>query len=272
MNQYPPSSQDPYARPQEQPQPGAPQSVRVALPSGTPYLTYAIIGVTALVYLLQMASLKTLAYEGTRFADPIEAIGAMAPDLIRQQGQLWRFITPLLLHASVPHIVLNMWALYAFGVSLERNYGRGRYLALYLLAGFAGNVLSFLHLSGIDYSVGASTAIFGLLSAEGVFLYQNRKIFGPRARGAITQLVTIVVLNLLLGFIPGIDYWGHIGGLIGGLIFAWFAGPVWELGGAMPNFYVVDKREPRSVITGAALVILIFGALAAWGIVAPTGR
>jgi rhomboid protease GluP len=245
--------------------------VRVQLPEGAPYVTYAIIGVTALVYLLQYASAQQ--YQGPRFADQVEAIGAMAPDLIRQQGEIWRFLTPILLHASVPHIVLNMWALFVFGRSLEVNYGRWRFLLLYLLAGFAGNVLSFLHFGivdpqGIGYSVGASTAIFGLLSAEGVFLYQNRSIFGRHTRGALTNLIIVVVLNLLLGFIPGIDYWGHIGGLLGGLLFAWFASPVWELQGTMPNFYVVDKREPRSVITGAALVILIFGALAVWGIVA----
>jgi len=266
VNQYPLSPQDsPVPPPQP---PVAPQRVRVQLPSGTPYLTYAIVAVTAIIYLLQVASARFLQYQSPYFADPIEALGAMRADLIRQ-GQLWRFLTPLILHASIPHIFLNMWALIAFGASLERNFGRWRYLMLYLLAGFSGNVLSFLHLSGIDYSVGASTAIFGLVAAEGVFLYQNRKVFGRGARGAITNLVVVVVLNLLLGVIPGIDYWGHIGGLLGGLLFAWFASPRWEVQGGMPNFYVADTREPRDVITGAALVILIFGALAIWGIVAP---
>ncbi len=268
MNQYPPSPQDPSATPQAQPQPAhAPQSFRVALPTGVPYLTYTIIGITALVYVLQVLSVRLRGYAiTTAELDWLEYYGAKINELIRA-GQLWRLLTPMLLHASVPHIFFNMYALIAFGPGLERNYGRWRFVALYLLAGFAGNVLSFLLTSG--YSVGASTAIFGLVGAEGIFLYQNRKLFRSHYRSAIGNLVFVVVANLLLGFVPGIDHWGHVGGLLGGLLFAWFASPVWEVQGVVPGLYVVDKREPRDVITGAALVILIFGALAVWGIVAP---
>jgi rhomboid protease GluP len=78
-----------------------------------------------------------------------------------------------------------------------------------------------------------------------------------------------VAINLFLGLTPGIDNWGHVGGLLGGLIFAWFAGPVWEVRGLMNGPQLVDKREAREVITGAAIVLLIFGALAVWGMVAP---
>jgi rhomboid protease GluP len=272
--------------PQGQPQQaGAPQSVRVALPSTVPYLTYSIIGLTVLVFLLQIISAWLFGYfqsdlnhdlpsvltgyiAGNRPIDWLEVYGAQISQFI-VQGQLWRLLTPMLLHASVIHIGLNMYVLFAFGVGLERSFGHGRFLALYLLGGFAGNVLSFLFTAGP--SIGASTALFGLFSAEGVFLYQNRKILGKRARGAIYNIVFWVVVNLFFigSFVPNIDRWGHIGGLIGGLIFAWFAGPIWEVQGVMPNFHVVDQREPRSVMTGAALVVLVFGALALWGIVAP---
>jgi rhomboid protease GluP len=79
----------------------------------------------------------------------------------------------------------------------------------------------------------------------------------------------------MLGLTPGIDNWGHVGGLLGGLVFTWFAGPVWEVQqtpsmlGTMPAPYLADRREPREVLTGAAVVVLIFGALAVWGMVAP---
>jgi rhomboid protease GluP len=148
----------------------------------------------------------------------------------------------------------------------ERNFGHWRSL-LYLLGGFTGNVLSFILSNG--YSVGASTAIFGLVGAEGVFLYQNRRLFGNQFRRAIGNVIFVVAVNLFLGLTPGIDNWGHIGGLLGGLIFAWFAGPVWEVEGIAPAYRLFDKREARDVITGAALVILIFGALAVWGMGAP---
>jgi len=79
---------------------------------------------------------------------------------------------------------------------------------------------------------------------------------------AIGNIIFVVVINLLLGLTPGIDDWGHVGGLVGGLIFTWFAGPLWEVEGLPPDLRLADKREPREVLTGAAIVILIFGVVA----------
>ena len=145
---------------------------------------------------------------------------------------------------------------------------------LYVLAAFSGNVLSFLLMSDNSYSVGASTAIFGLVAAEGVFLYQNRKLFGRQFGRAIGNIVFVVVFNLfILGrLVPGIDNWGHIGGLLGGLIFAWFAGPRWEVEGMYPDLRLEDRREAREIVTGVGAVLLIFGALAVWGMIYPLAR
>jgi hypothetical protein len=57
-----------------------------------------------------------------------------------------------------------------------------------------------------------------------------------------------------------------VGGLLGGAIFAWFAGPRWQVTGLFPDFHLQDLREPREVLSGAAVALLIFGALAAWGL------
>jgi rhomboid protease GluP len=272
LNQYP-SAQDPSAVSAGQPQQPqispteAPRSVRVSLPASVPYVTYTIIGLTVLIYLLQLGSTYLFGFANAAAQmDWLEAYGARINDLIRA-GQLWRFLTPMLLHASVPHILFNMYALMVVGVGLERNLGHWRFLMLYVLGGFAGNVLSFLLSSG--YSVGASTAIFGLVGAEGTFLLQNRKLFGNQFGRAIGNVIFVVAVNLFLGLTPGIDNWGHVGGLLGGLIFGWFAGPVWEVEGLPPALRLVDKREAREVVTGAAVVILIFGALAVWGMIVP---
>jgi rhomboid protease GluP len=241
--------------------------VSVALPKLVPYVTYSIIGITIAVYLLQLGSTFVYGYASSAAQlDWLELYGARINDAIRA-GELWRFLTPVLLHASVPHILFNMYALVVFGPGLERNFGHWRYLILYVLGGFTGNVLSFLLSTG--YSVGASTSIFGLIGAEGVFLYQNRKLFGKSYSRAIGNIIFVVAVNLFLGLTPGIDNWGHVGGLLGGLIFAWIAGPVWEVQGLVPSLYIADKREPRNVLTAVAVVLLIFGALAAWGMVAP---
>jgi rhomboid protease GluP len=245
----------------ERPAPMPPQQrqmVSVAMPSRAPYVTYTLIGITVIFYLLQMAS---VAMTGN---DILIEYGARYNDAIRA-GQLWRFITPALLHASIPHILFNMYALFSLGTGLERYFGHWRFLLLYVLGAFTGNVFSFLFSQG--YSVGASTAIFGLLGAEAVFLFQNRQLFAGHYGRAIQNVIFIAIVNLIIGLQPGIDNWGHVGGLLGGLMFTWFAGPLWKIEGMPPDLHLVDQRSTRDVIVGAATVILVFSALAMWGMV-----
>lgn len=247
----------------------APPAGRVSLPDSIPYVTYTIVGVTAAVYLAQLASVFLFGYaNGPSQLDWLAAFGAQYNPAIRA-GQIWRLLTPVLLHGSIPHIGFNMYALVIFGSGLERHFGRGRFLLLYLLGAFSGNVFSFLFTK--DYSIGASTAIFGLIGAQGVFLYQNRRLFGRQVKSALGNIIFVAAINLLFGafLLPGIDNWGHVGGLLGGSIFTWFAGPRWELEGEYPEMRLADKREPLAVLTGAAAVILMFGSLAAFGMVRP---
>ena len=252
MNDYPPVSDTTTGS--EQPRPAQEErAVRVSTPESAPYVTYAIIAITSLVYVLQLVT-----------SDLPIAYLAKSNDLIRE-GQLWRLLTPALVHGSLPHILFNMYALLSFGTGLERHFGHGRFFLLYVLGAFAGNVMSFLLTSGI--SVGASTAIFGIIGAEGVFLYQNRKLFAGQFRNAIGNVIFVVVVNLFIGLAPTIDNWGHIGGLLGGLIFTSFAGPVWEIEGISPAYRLEDRREFSSVLIGAATVLFIFGGLAFWGMV-----
>ncbi|PJF24365.1 MAG: hypothetical protein CUN53_18200, partial [Phototrophicales bacterium] len=118
------------------------------------------------------------------------------------------------------------------------------------------------------YSIGASTAVFGLIGAEAVFLYQNRRLLAGHFRSAIGNVIFIIAINLfLVGSLPGIDNWGHVGGLVGGLMFAWFASPLWEIEGMPPVLYVTDRRSAREAVTGAVLVFVVFGALAVWGMI-----
>lgn len=241
-----------------------PQAVRIALPTVTPTVTYAIIGFTVVVYILQLLSVAVLGYAVSQI-DWLEIYGARINTAIRA-GELWRFITPVFLHGSVPHIFFNMYALLSIGTFLEKHFGHGRFALLYFLGAFSGNVFSFLLTGNNGYSVGASTAVFGLITAELIFFYQNRKLFGSQARQAIGNAVFIIAVNLFIGLTPGIDNWGHIGGLLGGAIFAWFASPRWEVAGLSPNLHLEDGRESREITLGAGLVIIIFGALAVWGL------
>ena len=242
-------------------EPAAPPRGPIALrlPSSPPTVTYAILGLTILVYLVQLATPNYI-YN----LDLPTVLGAKINEAIRD-GELWRLITPILLHISIFHIGFNMYALFSFGAGLERRFGHFRFLVLYLLAGFSGNVLSFLFTNG--YSVGSSTSIFGLIAAEGIFLFQNRKLFGEEAKQAIGNVMSVAAINLFIGFSSGglIDNWGHIGGLLGGLVFTWFGGPLWQVEGLYPLLRLVDKRAGRDVVLGAATALIIFGGLAMLG-------
>lgn len=254
------------------PLPGEPRWVEVRYDSQRPIVVYTLLGLTVLVYLLQLVSpyfvdARSLMLEmGVVIygSDPVSILGMKINELILQ-GQFWRLITPVLLHGSILHLGFNMYALNALGPELERHYGHWRFLALYLLAGFVGNVASFMFSS--NPSLGSSTAIFGLLGAEGVFLYQNRDLFGSTARRALGNIVMIAGFNLIIGLNPGIDNWGHIGGLIGGLSFAWVAGPLLKVQGIFPNLQVQDQRETSEVIRAGltlTLLWLVFAAVAVY--------
>lgn len=243
--------------PQYPPASATPQQVSVRTPQGKPLVTYTLLGLSVVVFILQWATESFLGF------DYPAALGLKVNELIIQ-GQLWRLFTPMFLHGSILHIALNMYALLAFGPQLERYYGHGRYLALYLVSGFAGNVASFLFSSAP--SLGSSTAIFGLLGAEAVFLYRNRKLFGGSAQRQLINLVTIAVINLVIGLSPGIDNWGHIGGLVGGALFAWFGGPVLQVSGYAPQLELTDTRQTSSVVLAGLGVVLLFALLAAFKI------
>lgn len=230
-----------------------PTPPRIIRPPGVnrPYVTYFMIASCILVYLGQIAT-------GTSDGgDLLMTWGAKVNTAIIA-GQYWRLITPMWLHGSLLHLAFNMYALYIFGSNLERSYGHGRYLMLYLLSGFAGNVISFM--MSPRASVGSSTAIFGLIAAQGVFLYQNRKLI-RNAQGMLLNTLTIAGINLVLGLSPGIDNWGHMGGLIGGLAFAWSAGPLWEVQPEVGGFRLVNQRSKRRVVLVAAGVAIVFTAL-----------
>jgi rhomboid protease GluP len=220
----------PTTPPAQTPRPAA--QPRLAPPRAK--MVIGLMVVTGVIFALQNLSILLLG------DDYLIAFGAKSnPDIIN--GELWRLVTPIFLHAplfylsnlntplisieGIIHIGFNMYALYIIGPGLERFYGQVRFLLLYMLGGIAGNIASFYF--SADPSIGASTAIFGIIAAQGVLIYRNREIFGAQARPLLTRTLTIIVINLVLGAsISGVDNWGHVGGLIGGFAFAWFAGPL----------------------------------------------
>ena len=150
-------------------------------------------------------------------------LGALIPALVAE-GEVWRLVTSAFLHSGLVHLAMNMISLYFLGSFAEAQFGRGRFLALYLISGIAGGLAYLYFGSFTDPAVGASGAIFGLLG--GVFGFAIRRGTFTTRNPIISQLLVLTAINLFLGAtIPNVSNTAHIGGLVGGLIFGWLMAP-----------------------------------------------
>lgn len=179
--------------------------------SKKPIITYTLIALCILVFIADFVANGVLTALGFNFGPLVK------------QGQWWRIITCMFLHAGLIHLGLNMYSLFIVGPRVEDFFGKWKFLLIYFISGISGSLLS-IGLNGDVASVGASGAIFGLFGALVYFGYTYRGYIGTIIK---SQIVPIVIYNLLMGlFIPNIDMWGHVGGLIGGIITAYTLGTI----------------------------------------------
>jgi len=195
-----------------------PEILRRATGRGAPVVTYAIIAVCVLVYIVQFVTggsngvvSDALQYAGI-YSYPTGSIVRVDQGAMLASFEPWRMFTSIFGHLSILHIALNMYTLWIFGILLEPLLGRVRYLLLFLLSGWAGSLGMMLIAPPNQGGLGASGAIFGMIAA--LLVIQRR------LGGNITQLLVLVGINLVIGFIPsfGIAWQAHLGGLIGGAI------------------------------------------------------
>jgi rhomboid protease GluP len=194
--------------------------VRLRSLTPTPWALYAVIAVNVLVWVLNL-------FDGMSPMQPTSADlfawGANSATAVVRDGEYWRLLTATALHGGVLHLGLNMFALWDAGRRVCQWFGNGQFLLIYLGAGLAGSALSLHFSSQQAVSVGASGAVFGVLGALLVGVYQHRASV-PKAMA--TQLLTsqgmFVALMLVQGFArPGIDNAAHVGGLVVGALMAW---------------------------------------------------
>lgn len=130
-----------------------------------------------------------------------------------RNGEVYRLLTSTFMHASILHLVFNMYALSIIGKQVETFLGKSKFLLVYLFSGLTGSLLSCAITN--SYSLGASGAIFGLMGSLLYFGYHYRLYLGSVLLG---QIFPVIVINLVIGYItPSIDNAAHIGGLVGGL-------------------------------------------------------
>lgn len=139
-----------------------------------------------------------------------------------QDGQWWRLFTAMFVHFGVVHLAMNMWALWDVGRLVERIYGSGRMLMLYLASGMVGNLVSLVVQGNAAVSAGASGAVFSLYGALLVFLWRERRQVHPSEfRWLFGGAVVFTLLILGMGYVvPGIDNSAHGGGLLAGAVIA----------------------------------------------------
>jgi rhomboid protease GluP len=169
-----------------------------------PWVTMVLVAVCVLLYLLGATVLGRGAW------------GANSGELVRQ-GEVWRLLSSAFLHGGEAHLLMNMLGLWSFGSFLEPVLGWRRYLVLYGGSALAGSLASaFL---GQGSSVGASGALWGLMAGGFALLLVRKTIFPARMAAQMRQrLLSVLVLNAILSFIPGIDKFAHFGGGIAGFL------------------------------------------------------
>lgn len=164
-----------------------------------------LIGINVIIFLL-------ITILGIR--EPIFNMGASINFLIAE-GQWWRVVTSMFLHAGFLHVLFNMFSLFLFGPELEQIAGKLRFLTIYFLAGIFGNVAAFVFENGFYASVGASGAVFGIFGSFGALVYYTRKTM-PQLKQIMMPIIIISVIFTFLT--PNVNIWGHLGGLITGFI------------------------------------------------------
>lgn len=137
------------------------------------------------------------------------------------QGEVWRLLSYALLHdpRNLTHLLVNMLSLYSLGSFLEPMSGRLRMAGLLAVSAVAGGVASALFTRAP--SVGASGAVWGLVGATLGLLVGRRQVFPALiARNLRRSFVVVLLLNIAISFLPGIDRYAHFGGGIAGFLLA----------------------------------------------------
>ena len=194
--------------------------------------TVVLVALNVLVYLITV-------YQGAGISAPAGEVfdkGALVGAEIYLNGDWYRIVTAMFLHASLLHLAFNMVALFWLGTIVEQAIGTWRYILVYFVSGIAGSAGALLFSSPGATTVGASGAIFGIMGALLVLEYRATGTFAGQALG-------LIAVNLLLTFaIPNISKGGHVGGLVGGILATF----------ALLHF---QYARPRSL--GPVLVVLI---------------
>lgn len=148
------------------------------------------------------------------------ALGATGVIPIDRYGRFWSLLSANYLHGGLLHILFNMMALRQIAPLVAQEYGTWRMISIYTLAGVCGYLLSYV--AGVGYTIGASAAVCGLI---GSLLYYGKSRGGVYGQAVFREVGGWVVGLFLFGLVvPGINNWGHGGGVVGGIVVGFVLG------------------------------------------------
>lgn len=134
-------------------------------------------------------------------------------------GDFWRPLAAGFAHATLTHILMNMYSLFVLGKLVEPLYGTGRFLLIYFISLLGGSALSLALSDPSTPMLGASGAIFGLFGALLGYLFSRTGSWkGVWSTSYGRQLLIVLALNVFISLMPGISLLGHLGGFFPGIL------------------------------------------------------
>jgi rhomboid protease GluP len=176
----------------------------------------AIISVNLLYYAISMVVSAGMGSGG--FLAPgnvsLLLLGATGTVPIDHYGKVWTLLSANYLHGGVLHLVFNLMALRQIVPWTVNEYGTSRMFTIYTLGGVFGFWVSYL--AGVSFTIGASAAVCSLI---GSLLYYGKSRGGVYGQSVYREVSGWVISLLVFGLIvPGINNWGHGGGIVGGIL------------------------------------------------------
>ncbi len=235
--------------------------------------TYLLVGINCAVFLYMLAHGVSA---GSPTTEQLMHYGADNAGNVLVYGEWWRIVTAMFVHVGILHLATNMWCLWNLGLLAEPLMGSAGVMAVYILTGAAGNLLSTLvnwlfpihDVSGsvvFPAGAGASGAVFGIAGALIILLKSNRLPVPPfELKKLRKSVIYFAVLNLVLGLsisfgthVIGsgiqIDNMAHVGGFASGLLFAIPMVP--RLGSSRDLF----QRRLRYAVAMVVGILVLFG-------------
>ncbi len=156
-------------------------------------------------------------FGGSTTTSVLVRMGANVKELV-SDGQYFRLMSSVFLHAGYMHVFFNTYVLFALGGFFNRILGEAKYLSIFFVSGIFGSLSSY-YLGKAEISVGASGAIWGLFGASLALAFFKTALIPEAIRLRLRKITFInLAINLGVSFLPMVDIWAHLGGGIAGFL------------------------------------------------------